>query len=458
MRKLKEHGTLDILSSEVFSVLQLCAIGEPLFPHLKILWLWDVTGKFVPFIPLFLSPRTTTISIRFIRSNSPTAMVAPMVAAFPALCPNLQEITFNSMPRDPMIVAAVSRMLIASNRNTLRSVCLDSPLTEEARGAISKFPNLRNLSVVIERDTSLPSVDLPNLAALTVKYDRGSNWLPMFYGATFGKLESITFISESEQDGDFLEAFERVALTASVQNTLSRLRLYASHSWNPHYSSLLPFTQLTNITIGFPCDDDCSSKVDDDIITNLARAMPKLQTLQLGEPPCSKIPIGITVKGLVVLANRCLDLYDLQIHFQVASLSTPVAIHRMTSNVESTARRRDCGLSELVVGEIPMPDDSVSVVALTLARIFPHLGYIDYVDENWEKVLDAISISKEIVDYSGKEATSLHLEVTLVTPPQKPRSKMVISRKRIPGLEPLQHYFEHSTSPLSDGCCDFLIN
>ena len=449
MRTLREHGTLDILSSEIFSVLQLCAIGEPLFPHLKILGLWNVTGKFVPFIPLFLSPRTTIIRIRFNRSDSPTAMVAPMVAALPTLCPNLQEITFHSMPRDPMIVAAVSRMLIASNRDILQSACLDSPLTEEARGAISKFPNLRNLSVAIERDTSLPSVDLPNLVALTVKYDRGDDWLPMFYRATFGKLENVTFISESEQNDDFLEAFERVALAASIQNTLTQFSLYTPRSWNPNYSSLLPFTQLTNITIGFPCDDDCSSKVDDDIITNLARAMPKLQTLQLGEPPCSEIPIGITVKGLVVLANRCPDLYDLQIHFQVASLSTPVAIHRMTSNVESTARRRDCGLSELVVGEIPMPDDSVSVVALTLARIFPHLGYIDYVDENWEKVLDAIFISKKIVDYSGKEVTSLHLEVTLVTPPQKPHSKMVISRERIPGLDTSDSNFTSNIPLLS---------
>ena len=96
-----------------------------------------------------------------------------------------------------------------------------------------------------------------------------------------------------------------------------------------------------------------------------------------------------------------------------------------------------------------MPDDSVSVVALTLARIFPHLGYIDYVDENWEKVLDAIFISKKIVDYSGKEVTSLHLEVTLVTPPQKPHSKMVISRERIPGLDTSDSNFTSNIPLLS---------
>ena len=56
MRELGVYGTLETLSLEVFSVLRLCAVSEPLFPNLKILKLWDVTGEFISFIPLFLSP------------------------------------------------------------------------------------------------------------------------------------------------------------------------------------------------------------------------------------------------------------------------------------------------------------------------------------------------------------------------------------------------------------------
>ena len=382
--------------------MQLCAVSEPLFPNLKTLELFSVAGKSIPFIPLFLSPRTTIIRLRFIRPESPTAMVAPMVATFPILCPSLQEIRLNYLPMDPAIVAAVSGMLIASNRNTLRSVIVDSPLTEEAHEAIFKLPNLRDLSLIIERGTPLPSMVLPNLTDLVIGYDRDCDWLPMFQEATLGKLEAVTFNHKAEQIGDFLEAFERVTLGSSVQDTLRQFYLHTSCSWNPNYSSLLPFTQLKDLIIGFSCDDSCSSRVDDDIIMNLARTMPKLETLQLGGEPCSEIPIGVTVKGLVVLANHCPNLLTLTIHFQVASFSAPAAIHGMTANVGSTALRRDCTLENLIVGEIPMPEESVLMVAVTLARIFPHLDYIYYTDQDWEHVVDAIRISRQIIDYSGK--------------------------------------------------------
>ena len=321
IRELRGLGGQHVQSSELFSILERCAISEPSFPYLKTLELWRVTGKTIPFIHLFLSPRTTIIKIGFIQPECPTAMIASMVSAFPILCPNLQEIGFDSIPRDPMITAAVSGMLLANNRNALRLVHVDSPLTEEVREVVYKLPNLRELSVTIERDTSLPSMVLPSLITLVIGYDGGGDWLSMFHGATFGKLETITFCPESEQIDDPLEAFKKVALTASIQNTLSQLHLYTSCSWNPNHLSVLPFTQLTNLVVEFSCNDGCSSRVDDDIIANLARAMPKLDTLRLGDAPCREIPTGVTVEGLVTLANHCPDLYDLCIHFQVDSLS-----------------------------------------------------------------------------------------------------------------------------------------
>ena len=281
IRELRGLGGQHVQSSELFSILERCAISEPSFPYLKTLELWRVTGKTIPFIHLILSPRTTIIKIGFIQPECPTAMIASMVSAFPILCPNLQEIGFDSIPRDPMITAAVSGMLLANNRKMV----------------------------------------LPSLTTLVIGYDGGGDWLSMFHGATFGKLETITFCPESEQIDDPLEAFKKVALTASIQNTLSQLHLYTSCSWNPNHLSVLPFTQLTNLVVEFSCNDGCSSRVDDDIITNLARAMPKLDTLRLGDAPCREIPTGVTVEGLVTLANHCPDLYDLCIHFQVDSLS-----------------------------------------------------------------------------------------------------------------------------------------
>ena len=118
MRKLIEYRTLDPMSLEVFPLLQLRAIDEPSFPNLEIIDVWD-PGDSIQFIPMFFSPRTTIIKIKRVRSNLPKSIVASMITTIPTVCPNLQEIAFYSLPRDPMITAAVSAILLSNNRNAL---------------------------------------------------------------------------------------------------------------------------------------------------------------------------------------------------------------------------------------------------------------------------------------------------------------------------------------------------
>jgi len=401
MRKLSQFGTLQ--SPEVFSVLQLYANTEPFFPNIETLVLLWPARESIPYIPLFLSPRTTTIDIAFSLSDFPKAMVASMITTFPILCPSLQDVNLCTLPEDPMITAAVSAMLLATNRDTLRCFRVRSPLTGEACEVVYKHPDIRKLWVVIRRDAPLPSVVLPNLIDLEITYEHDRDWLRLFRGATLGPLEAVGFHSKSEQIGDFLEAFERVALAASIQNTLSAFFLFTSCSWNPNYSSLHQFTQMTELVIGFSCNDGCSSTVDDDVITGLARAMPKLETLELGDPPCREIPTGVTATGLVALAHHCPDLSSLRIHFQVASLSALPTISGMAPDARSTVPRRVCALRDLEVGEIPVPEESVLMIALTLVQIFPHIAAVDCKDGNWFKVVDAICVSRKFVGYSSKE-------------------------------------------------------
>ena len=398
MRQLRGLCILDDLSKEVFSVLQLCAINESLFPNMRSLNLWPA-GKSISFVPLFLSPRITVISITCFGLNLPKPMIASMIAAFPTLCPNLQEITLQFLPRGPMITAAVSGMLLASNRNGLRRFRVDSPLTEEARQVVYKLPNLRDLSVVIEKDSSLPPVVLPNLTSLTIKYGDDNDSSRVSHGTTLENFGAVTFHSGSEQIGGLLEAFERLTLAASTQNTLSELYLYTSSPWNPNYASLLPFIQMTALVIDFSCLDGCSSTVNDDVITNLARAMPKLGFLKLGHLPCREFPTGVTAKGLVVLARHCPTLSSLRIHFRVDSLCAPPTISGLSPDAGPSALRRDCALKYLEVGEIPVPEELVSVVALTLSHIFPRIEGIDCDDGNWDKVVKAIRDSREVVEY-----------------------------------------------------------
>jgi len=126
-------------------------------------------------------------------------------------------------------------------------------------------------------------------------------------GATLSKPMEVNLHAECDQIGGFLEVFENVALATSASATLSQSRFCTSRSWNPRHYSLLPFKQLKELVIEFSFQDGCSSSVDDEIITALTQATPKLEILQPGNTPC-EAPSNVTVQGLITPTHHCLGL------------------------------------------------------------------------------------------------------------------------------------------------------
>ena len=170
MRRFEEGGDLYLLPSEFLSVLQFRAFNELLLPNPKSLKLGGVTENSVSFIPVLLPPGITSIFLTF-EFDLPKTMIASTVTALPTLCLNLHTIGLYSLPGDPTITVAISRMLLVTNRSTLQQLYVDCPLTEAAIEVLYKLPNLCSLSVFIERETSLPSPSLPNITRLTITYD-----------------------------------------------------------------------------------------------------------------------------------------------------------------------------------------------------------------------------------------------------------------------------------------------
>jgi len=142
-------------------------------------------------------------------------------------------------------------------------------LTVKAHGVVHKLLSLRCLLVVIEKDILLPPLVLPDLTDLTITYNHSGNWLQVFHGAKLERLVAVTFNFGSEQTIYFLEQFEDVVYTPSARNELLRFCFYTSLPWTPNYSSLLQFTQLTDLVIKFSCAGVCSSTVDNRIVTSL---------------------------------------------------------------------------------------------------------------------------------------------------------------------------------------------
>ena len=407
VREFRGHGAAKTLSSEVYSVIQLYTFDEPLLPNLKTLDLWGIEESFIPFIPSFLSPRIASISFTFnTERRLPESVVASLIVNLPTPCPNLRDISLPFLPRDPMITAAVSNMFFSTNRNALREFCVDSPLTEETTEMIYKLQNLRKLVAVIKKGTSIPSVSLPNLTRLEIQCEDGSDGLQLLHRAIFGKLQHVDLDMESKPIDDLLEVFKGAALSSSIQDTLLAICLTTDWPWNPDYSSLLPFTQLVDLKIEFPCDGGCSG-VDDSIVIDLSWAMPGLQSLWLGNEPCNRPTGGVTAKGLAALAHNCPNLSSLCVHFQADSLSDPPMGLETARDAGYSASWTGCALTELEVGAIPVPEGSASIVALTLLRIFPWIETIrftNYIDEAaaWSEVAGMIRRSKQIVDCSSQ--------------------------------------------------------
>ena len=73
---------------------------------------------------------------------------------------------------------------------------MDSLLTEEALKVVYQLPKLSKLWTVIQGDTLLPQVALPNLTSIDIEFDRDLDWLPGFREVLLGQLESVYFCSE----------------------------------------------------------------------------------------------------------------------------------------------------------------------------------------------------------------------------------------------------------------------
>ena len=126
--------------------------------------------------------------------------------------------------------------------------------------------------------------------------------------------------------------------------------------------------------------------------------MPKLTVLKLGDKPCWEPTTAVTAKGFVALALHRPGLR----HLQVDSLSAPPTSPGIACNAKPASSWTDCALTNLVVGEMPVPEESVLLVTLALLRIFPRIDNILHFGGGWRVVENAIRLSKRIADCSSK--------------------------------------------------------
>ena len=145
------HSRLPAL--EVFSVLQHCSVNEPCFCTQRS----PIESRHWGVCPTHpLSSRKTVINIRFNKpSILPKVTVVSMIPTLSMLCPNLQFIYLQTLPRDLMILLSFPECSSLTN-GILQYFVTDSLLTEEACEVAYELPDLHKWFFVIGRDTLLP--------------------------------------------------------------------------------------------------------------------------------------------------------------------------------------------------------------------------------------------------------------------------------------------------------------
>jgi hypothetical protein len=136
--------------------------------------------------------------------------------------------------------------------------------------------------------------------------------------------------------------------------------------------------------------------------------MPKLEILKLGLAPC-RVRTGATVKGLIDLASRCPHLLQLRVHFQTSGLLRAASNATETSSLdrEAVVQRKDCALTDLEVGDIPIlemytPGRSAAILPLILLQIFPCILNVEYTNPKWERVAKTIKDFRRIGAFVGR--------------------------------------------------------
>ncbi|KAJ6459883.1 hypothetical protein C8R45DRAFT_542086 [Mycena sanguinolenta] len=348
VKSLQCHGNHGLALTSVFEAIQLEAPDGRLLPNLRH-FSWTYSDKhLLPFIDLFLGPNITIFAVGSVDHNAHYSVLPKIAHRYPALFgvhighldpdsedqsddddhdgprPSDRDLsTFVCALTKPQYVNVGTLDLAALTHlgglTTLRILTTTLPASTSFSSASNGtlFPHLQMAKLRIERGDILGMTELvrtwncPPLESLEIQfesesYDRftssiGVQSFQCFYDAltTHCTPASLKIFKLDATDSDDFSASEFV---------------YPGHLLR----SLICFSNLVVVSIkvlnGY--------ELDDEVVSDLARAWPRLRELRFGtrdynHPPC------ITLLSLHSLAQYCPHLHTLQMAFDATTV--PVA-------------------------------------------------------------------------------------------------------------------------------------
>ena len=155
------------------------------------------------------------------------------------------------------------------------------------------------------------------------------------------------------------------------------------------------FYNLVNLNVDVLChfysEDRCSFELSNANITELAMALPRLESLLLGHP-CGENTCATTFACLVEISIHCVKLRRLEIHFNTTNIVEDLKKISADSRFQQLHSLPRCALTRLDAYQTPLALDGsdFETVVHEMIGIFPSLEYCLGYEGIWDDISDRI--------------------------------------------------------------------
>jgi len=363
-------------STDTLSRISCNASRGPLFPELE--WLkWDVhaADTVFPFFDLFLSPRLQRVTLYAEPqlSNIPQDQVAALTRIISVLTTSLEDLFVEcGQEKEGPLEYAMSSFVCRCGP-LLRGFGTCIPLSEAAIHHLMQLPNLSHWGTSQGPPRDFSTHIFPPLAKLRLYQVEALPWLHLLASHGKGNLPkgSASATSHTNIGGTlkFLDCPENTI----IDSTFS--------------SSIVKFRSLVTLHVrSFYCSDEvgCAFRITDDGVKDLVTALPHLEDLLLGKP-CGMNTCNTTVASLVSISTHCLDLKNLETHFNTRRIVGDMQ-RLLDGGAEHDGAK--CKLRGFSVAMTPLEvgEEDIQTIAMGLNAIFPDLMDLDGYSSSWCRV------------------------------------------------------------------------
>ena len=362
------------------------------FPALQELS-WRIMEPNLPYIDLFSSPHLKRISIytplMWANFEAPPNILAAIASAVSTLPvpPVLRSLSIDIRCIAPpgYFKDSISSAVLRCGPS-LTEFTTTVTLSDAAANHLIRLPHLRTWRIEgtppSYSASSLPLV-FPPLTNLILGKGAARGWLSLFQRLEDGisPRQGVTPLSQVKESLKFLDANDRSGLIINF-SLISPIQI---------------FRNLVSLGVVVFCRDEvgegqCTFGLNDDNVTELAVALPQLETLFLGSP-CADNTCATTVACLLPISVHCLKLRELQIHFNTTNIVDDFKDISKNPRFQEFHLLPRCTLSHLQVDRMPLildkPGSEIAVEGIL--NIFPHLGKFSGVEQSWHDLSKRIA-------------------------------------------------------------------